>query len=57
MQTAQPVVAGDAQDEILSSGTDIPSEVWEALESVKPFLMHPTTPSFTISMTGTSGAL
>jgi hypothetical protein len=47
----------DVQDEIRAHAGDIPNEVWEALESVKPFLMHPTAPSFAISMIGTSGVV
>jgi hypothetical protein len=44
----------DLQETIrLEFGNDVPSEVWEALEAVRPFLNHPPTPQFQISMIGT----
>jgi len=44
----------DLQETIRSEFDDqVPSEVWEALEAVRPFLNHPPTPQFQISMIGT----
>jgi len=57
MKIMEPATAErppDLQETISSEfGDEVPSEVWEALEAVRPFLNHPPTPQFQISMTGT----
>jgi hypothetical protein len=50
-------VPADVQGEISSYGGEIASEVWEALESVRPFLTKSSNPHFSISMTGTGGVI
>lgn len=45
----------DVQQVIAGFGESVPSEVWEALEAVKPFLDQRQMPQFTTSMTGTIG--
>jgi hypothetical protein len=58
MESATAERPPDLQETIRSEfGDAVPSEVWEALEAVRPFLNHPPTPQFQISMTGTGCVL
>jgi hypothetical protein len=47
----------DAQAEIIAASTEVPSDIWEAIEAVTPFLPEQTKPVFMTSFTGTAGVL
>jgi hypothetical protein len=49
--------ANDVQAEIIAASTEVPEDIWKAIEAVRPFLPRQTEPVFMTSYTGTSGVL